>query len=145
MATDVGFQRILVPVVGTEESERALDVACQLAASHSGVITLVAVVQIPPLLPNDAHMADEEGRAHFLLERMSAIVDRYDVGISRRIVRAREAAAAIVAEAEATGCELIVIGAVSGRTAEHVLKHARCRVMLVGEPQPAIASVHAAA
>jgi basic amino acid/polyamine antiporter, APA family len=145
MPTNIGFHRILAPVVDTEQSQRAVDVACRLASSGSGVITLLAVVEVPQLLPFNAHMADEELRAHLLIERMSAIVESYDIAASRRIVRAREASAAIVAQAEATGCELIVLGAVSGRTTAHVLKHAACRVMLVGDPSAAVAAANAAA
>jgi hypothetical protein len=71
---------------------------------------------------------------------MSAIVDSYDVGVSRRMVRGRDVAAAIVAEAEAANSELIIIPAVTGKIAAHVLKHARCRVMLVGAPQQTVAA-----
>lgn len=140
MATDVGFHRILVPVVPNEEAERAVDLACRLASSHHGVITLVAVVAVPPLLPLDAHMVEEERLAHQLLERMSAIVDSYDVGVTRRHVRGRDVANVIVAEAESSDSELIIVAAVEGKTAEHVLKHARCRVMLVGAPQSTVAA-----
>jgi nucleotide-binding universal stress UspA family protein len=140
VASDVGFHRILVPVVSSKEAERAVDLACRLASTRHGVITLLAVVEVPPLLPLDAHMADEEQLAHRLLERMSAIVDSYDIGLARHTTRSRDVAAAIVAEAEAANSELIIIAAVAGKTAEHVLRHARCRVMLVGEPQPAIAA-----
>jgi nucleotide-binding universal stress UspA family protein len=140
VASDVGFHRLLIPVVRSEEAERAVDLACRLASSHHGVITLLSVVEIPPLLPFDAHMADEEELAHQLLDRMSAIVDSYDVGVSRRMVRGRDVAAAIVAEAEAANSELIIIPAVTGKIAAHVLKHARCRVMLVGAPQQTVAA-----
>jgi nucleotide-binding universal stress UspA family protein len=140
VASDVGFHRILILVVQSEEAERAVDLGCRLASSQHGVITLLAVVEIPPLLPLDAHMAAEEQVTHQLLDRMSAIVDSYDVGVARRMVRGRDVAAAIVAEAEAAHSELIIIAAVAGKTAEHVLKHARCRVMLVGAPLPRAAA-----
>jgi nucleotide-binding universal stress UspA family protein len=140
VASEVGFHHILVPVVSSEEAERAVDVACRLASTHHSVITLLAVVEVPPLLPLDAHMGDEEQLARQLLARMSAIVDSYDVRVARRMTRSRDVAAAIVAEEEATNSELIIISAVAGKTAEHVLKHARCRVMLVGAPQAAVAA-----
>ena len=140
MATNVGFHRVLVPVVSSEEAERAVDLACRLASTHHSVVTLLAVVKIPPLLPLDAHMRDQEQLARQLLARMSAIVDSYDVGVARHMTRSRDVAAAVVAEAEATSSELIIISTVAGKTAEHVLKHARCRVMLVGAPEAAVAA-----
>jgi nucleotide-binding universal stress UspA family protein len=140
MADDVGFRRVLVPVVANEESERAVDLACRLAAGKTGEVRLLAVVEVPPLLPLNAHMADEEGRAHRLIERMAGIVESYDVAESRDIVRARDAASAIVLVAESMKADLVVIGAISGKTAEHVLKRAHCRVVLVGAPRPAVSA-----
>jgi nucleotide-binding universal stress UspA family protein len=156
MSTDLGYHRVLVPVAANRESEEAVDVACRLASSRGAVVTLVAVVEIPTVLPIDAHMIDEEGEAHRLLERAAAVVDSYGVGLSRRLVRSRDAAAAILHEAGSTRCELMVIGAprrqtsrrglpVFGSTVEHVLKHANCRVMLIGPPPIALYSVTAAA
>ena len=88
-------------------------------------------------------MASEERAAHRLLERAGAIADSYGVDIRPRIVRGRDPAAAILGESEETAAELIVIGAprrkssgkgprVFGSTVEHVLRHARCRVLVIG-------------
>ena len=137
-----GYRRLLVPVVANAESERAVDVACRLAAESRASITALTVVEIPVLLPLDAHMVDVEAEARQLLERVGASGDAYGVKVSPRLVRARDVGAAIVASAVATGAELIVIGAprrrlrsssavVFGSTAEHVLRSAPCRVMLV--------------
>lgn len=156
MARSLGYRRILVPVAGNPESEKALDVSCRLAETRSGLITAVAVVEVPPLLPLDAHMLDEEARAHQWLERASAITASYGVGISTRRVRARDAAAAILEQAAIGRCEIIVLGAprkrptqrgtsVFGTTVEHVLKRAPCRVMLIGAAPIEAYSVNAAA
>ncbi len=156
MANKLGYRRILVPIGGNPESEKAMDVACRMAKARSGVITAVAVVEVPPLLPLDAHMLDEEARAHQLLERASAITDSYGVGVSTRRVRARDAAAAILEQAELGRCEMIVLGAprkqptrrgtsVFGTTVEHVLKRASCRVMLIGAAPIEVYAINAAA
>jgi nucleotide-binding universal stress UspA family protein len=156
MASTLGYRRILVPIGGNPESEKAMGVACRLAAAGSGVITAVAVVEVPPLLPLDAHMRDEEARAHDLLERASAITASYDVGVSTRRVRARDAAAAILEQAALSASEIIVLGAprkrptrrgasVFGSTVEHVLKRASCRVMLIGAAPIEAYAVNAAA
>ena len=138
MARALGFRNLLVPVSDNVESEHAMDVACKLAANHGATITVVNVVEVPPVLPLDAHMKQEEAGAHRLLERSAAIADTYGVNVAPRILRARDAAKAIVSQAEERRSELLVIGAprtrrhAFGRTVEHVLQRAPCRVMVVG-------------
>jgi nucleotide-binding universal stress UspA family protein len=155
MATTLGYRRVLVPIAGNPESEKAMDVACRIAAARSGVITAVAVVEVPALLPLDAHMTEEEARAHRILERAAAIADSYGVGVSTRRVRAREAASGILDQAALSVCEIIVLGAprrrrptqgpIFGSTVEHVLKRAPCRVMLIGAAPIEVYAINAAA
>jgi nucleotide-binding universal stress UspA family protein len=142
MARALGFRNLLVPVSDNVESERAMDVACRLAADHGATVTVVNVVEVPPVLPLDAHMRQEEATAHRLLERTAAIADTYGVNVVPRILRARDAAQAIVSQAEERRSEILVIGAprkphrrfhdAFGSTVEHVLKKAPCRVMVIG-------------
>lgn len=155
MTTTLGYRRILVPIAGNPESEKAMDVACRIAAARSAVITAIAVIEIPAMLPLDAHMTDEESRAHQILERAASIADSYGVGVSKRHIRAREAASAILDQAGISGCEIIVLGAprrrrprhdsIFGDTVEHVLKRALCRVMLIGAAPIELYAVNAAA
>jgi len=156
MPRPLGYRRIVVPISDNAESEKAVDVACRLAAEHGASITLVAVVEVPTLLPIDAHMVEEETHSHRLIERAAAIADSYGVGVTHRILRAREPGRAIVEEAAATNAEILVIGAprkngalgrtgVFGTTVEHVLKRAPCRVMVIGTPHRAAQAVHDAA
>jgi len=138
-----GYQRLLVPIAGNPQSEEAVDVASRLAAEHGSSITVVAVVEVPPVLPLDAHMREEEARAHALLCRAAAAAESYGVTAALETRRARDAASAIVSESVARNTQLLVIGAprrpsskrsvaIFGHTVEHVLKHAPCRVMIVG-------------
>jgi nucleotide-binding universal stress UspA family protein len=155
METMLGYRRILVPVAGNPESEKAMDVACRIAAARSAVITLIAVVEIPAQLPVDAHMTDEESRAQRILERAASIADSYGVGVSKRHIRGREAASAILDQAAISACEIIVLGAprkrrpkhgsIFGETVEHVLKHATCRVMLIEAAPIEVHAINAAA
>jgi nucleotide-binding universal stress UspA family protein len=132
-----GLTNVLVPVAGNRETEEAMDVACRLAADRRASVVALTVVEIPPVLPPDSHMTEEEARAHHLLERVAAIADLYGVRVTTRIVCARVAADAIVAEADARTTEIIVIGAPRhrrkpfGSTVEGVLTKARCRVLLI--------------
>jgi nucleotide-binding universal stress UspA family protein len=137
-----GYRRLLVPIAADEESERAVGFACRLAADSHASITALAILEIPAVLPLDAHMDDVEDETRRLLERVEATGDAYGVRVVPKLLRARHAGAAIVRSAATTGIELIVIGAarrrlrgsgavVFGVTAEHVLRNARCRVMVV--------------
>jgi nucleotide-binding universal stress UspA family protein len=129
-------------VVDSPETETAIDVACRLAAERGAAISAVTVIEIPPLLPLDSHLPDEEKEAHRLLERAGATGDSFGVKVSPHIVRGRDAGVAIVDEAVARDIELIVIGAarkrlqstgalVFGSTLRHVLTAAPCRVLVV--------------
>jgi nucleotide-binding universal stress UspA family protein len=138
-----GYRRLLVPVADNPESEEAIDVASRLAAEHGSSMTIVTVVEVPQVLPVDAHMREEEARAHALLRRAAAVAESYGVTVSLETLQGRDAASAIVTEATARKIELLVVGAprqtsasrsvaIFGHTVEHVLRHAPCRVMIVG-------------
>ncbi len=118
-----------------------MSIACQLAAEHRASVTAFTVIEVPSELPLDAHMIDEEEEAKQLLAEAQAIGDVYGVSVAPRVVRARWAGAAIVEEASKVASEIIVLRAprtkrasrrapIFGRTVDHVLKHAPCRVMV---------------
>ncbi len=113
-----------------------MDVACRLADEHA-VISVLHVIEIPPVLPLAAHMTDEAHAAHRLLERLAAVADRYGVKVVPRMLQDRDAGEAIVGFAARRGVDLIVIGAprkphrAFGTTVEHVLRKADSRVMLI--------------
>ncbi|SRR6266540_1745051 len=144
MARTIGYRSILVPLADNAETDTALGVACRLAAERGCSLTAVAVVEVPALLPLDAHMRDEEVEAKRLLRRAETAADSYGITVSRRVVRARDAAVAIVEQAAAAGTDLVVIGAPRrrtrrlGHTTESVLRDVPCRVMLVSAPAKAV-------
>ena len=141
MARALGYRSLLVPLADNAETERALDVACQLAVEHGASLTALAVVEVTPLLPLDARMEAEEAAAKRLLARAQAAGDSYGLAVAARTKRARQAGEAIVAAAEACRCDVIVIGSprrrgshVFGATTDVVLRRAPCRVMVVAAP-----------
>jgi hypothetical protein len=83
-----GYRRLLVPVVEGPESVRALELACRLASDSGATVVAVAVVEVAPLLPLDAHMLEEERSARAVLERAGATADSYGVTLAPRILRA---------------------------------------------------------
>jgi nucleotide-binding universal stress UspA family protein len=143
VATNGAYTRIVVPVREGPASERAVRVACGLAAERGASIAALAVVEVPPLLPLGAHMVEEEQDARKALQEAQAIADSYGVALMGQIVRAREAAGAILEQADVSHAEVIVLGAerhvngtkrspVFGRTARAVLNESSCPVVLVG-------------
>jgi nucleotide-binding universal stress UspA family protein len=143
----VGYRRILVPVVDNPESAEAVDVACRLAAEKHGSLTVVTIVEVPPQLPLDAHMLEEEQDAHALLARAQAIGESYGVDVRPCVLRARDAAEAIVSHAARTGAEIVVVGgprrtgglargAPFRGTIRDVLKKAPCRVLVIASQAP---------
>jgi APA family basic amino acid/polyamine antiporter len=139
----LAYSSLLVPLVDNAASERAVQVACRLAAERGATITAVTVIEVPPQLPLDAHMREEEQDARAVLMRAEAVADSYGISIAGRILRARDAGLAIVEQAEILEVEAVVLGAerrprlrprapVFGKTVQEVLKGAPCRVLVVG-------------
>jgi len=128
-------------VIAGQPSDDAMDVACRLAAERGSRIVALSIVEVPL----DRQLADEqpelEAVAHRELDAALAIGDSYGVRVVGRLERARSAGRAIVAEADARGAEIIVLGSprrrltsshatVFGATVDYVLKHAPCRVLV---------------
>jgi basic amino acid/polyamine antiporter, APA family len=135
------YRRLLVPVVGGQPSDDAMDVACSLAAERRAQIVALHVVEVPLDEPIAAERAREERRANHELDEAEAIGESYGVRVVGRLVRARSAGAAIVEEARRLNVEIIVLGSprkrllgrqrgVFGRTVDYVLRNAPCRVMV---------------
>ena len=140
------YRRILVPIVPGQPSDDALDVACSLAAERGARIVALNVIEVPLDIALNAELGEEEEAANHELDEAVAIGDSYGVRVLDRLVRARSAGQAIVEEAERRGTEIIVLGsprkalthaqrAVFGRTVDHVLRHAPCRVMVTASPE----------
>jgi APA family basic amino acid/polyamine antiporter len=131
------YRLILVPIVRGDASREAVEVAARLVTERAGRIVLLRVVVVPLELPLDADLREQLGEADRLLDEARAIAAPYGVRVVERVVRARNAGAAIVEEAERRGTEIIVLGAprgshrqIFGHTVDYVLKNAPCRVMV---------------
>jgi nucleotide-binding universal stress UspA family protein len=138
----VAYRRIVVPIAGDDESEAGVALAAQLAPEHGAAITAVFVIEVPAELPLDAHMLAEESEARAALEKAHAIAASRGMRLSERIVRARARGEAIVAVAEDACADLVVMRAAPrerkrlfGHTADYVLRHAGCRVLVTAPPK----------
>jgi basic amino acid/polyamine antiporter, APA family len=143
----VEYRTIVVPVVRTPESEEALVAAARLASERGSRIAIVHVLEVPLHMPLDVDLPQEEDEADALLDDAEALVERYGVPVITRLVRARAAGEAIVAEARNRDAEVVALGAprkrrfgperqaVFGRTVDYVLKAAPTRVLVAaGRP-----------
>jgi basic amino acid/polyamine antiporter, APA family len=135
------YRRILVPVDSRGNCERAIAIACRLAADRGAILAVVSAIEVPAELPLEAQMPLEEEAARDVLAEARALAELYGVAASTRVVRARSAAEAIVAGARESGAEVVILGAprrrrsnrraaVFGRTVAAVLALAPCRVMI---------------
>jgi len=144
----LAYRRIVVPLVADVESETAMALAAELAEDRGTRITALVVVEIPAELPLEAHMFEEEGAAKRTLEDARAIGSARGLNVRTRVLRARLPGEAIVAEASKARADLVVLRAprkqwfgrrwrMFGKTVDHVLKHAPCRVMVATPPPSA--------
>ena len=135
------YRNLLVPVIEGQSSEAAMDVACRLAAERRARIVALNILEVPL----DQTLTDRfpvlEAAGNSRLDQAVAIGDSYGVRVLTRLERAHAAGPAIVAEADARNAEIIVLGsprrkltsrqaALFGETADYVLKHASCRVLV---------------
>lgn len=137
------YRRIVVPIAGDDDSESGVALAAQLAPERGATITAVFVIEVPAELPLDAHMLAEEAAARAALEQAHAIAASRGVRLVERVCRARARGEAIVAAAEEAGADLIVMRAAPhgrkrlfGHTADYVLRHAGCRVLITAPAKP---------
>jgi nucleotide-binding universal stress UspA family protein len=142
----IAYRSIVVPLLDSEETEHALDLACRLAADRGARVVLVAPLVIERELPLNAHMDGKRTVLKERLESAGAVASSYGVGVRREIVRTRpgslgEDIAQVAAERRA---ELVVVGApVESRRGFHrafrrevllLVRDAPCRVMIATGP-----------
>ena len=136
------FQRILVPVVGEEADEDAMELACRLAKRNKGKIWAVCVVTVRRALPLDVEIEPEIQSAEGILDHAERVAEEEDYEVETDVLQAREAGPSIIEEAVERGVDLILIGLTYkmrfgqfslGNVVPYVLKNAPCRVILYHE------------
>lgn len=133
------FNRILVPVNGTEADDEAIRLACRLAKKTKGKIWAVYVVTVKRTLPLNAAIEPEIRKAEEILDHAESIAEEEDYEVETDLLQAREAGPTIVDEAIERKISLILMGIEYkerfgqfnlGAVAPYVLKNAPCRVIL---------------
>lgn len=133
------FNKILVPVSGTEADDEAISLACQLAKKSKGKIWAVYVLTVKRTLPITAEIRPEITRAEEILDHAESIADEQDYEIETDILQARDPGPTIIDEAVEHEVDLILMGVEYkrrfgqfslGSVVPYVLKNAPCRVIL---------------
>ncbi len=140
------FHKILVPVVGTEADEEAMELADRLLAKKNrGEICAVYVISIERALPLDAEIESEIRKAEDILNHIESAAEKQGCKIETDLLQAREVAPAIIDEAIEREVDLILIGVTYkrrfgefslGDVVPYVLKNAPCRVILYHQHTP---------
>jgi nucleotide-binding universal stress UspA family protein len=133
------FNKILVPVIGTDADEEAVRLGVQLARKNKAKMWAVYVITIKRSLPLDAEITTETERAESILDRMEVIAEEEEYEVETDLVQARDAGPAIVDEAVEREVDLILLGIAYktrfgqfslGNVVPYILKNAPCRVIL---------------
>jgi nucleotide-binding universal stress UspA family protein len=143
------FDKILVPVVGSQADGGAMKLACRLAKKDKdrekdkekgkGKIWAVSVVAIKRALPLDAEIDSEIKKAEDVLDRIQSVAEEEKFEIETDVLQARDVGPAIVDEAVERGINLILMGITYkrqfgqfslGDVVPYVLKNSPCPVIL---------------
>lgn len=133
------FNRIMVPVAGTEADDEAIRLACWLARRTKGKVRAVYVIALRRSLPLDAEIESEVTRAEEILAHAQSTADEEDYEIETDLLQARDVGPAIVDEAAEHDFDLILMAIKPKRTfgqfslgsaVPYVLANAPCRVIL---------------
>jgi nucleotide-binding universal stress UspA family protein len=114
------FRRLLVPVDGSELSERAIDASLELAKRLGATITgfVAEPLQLPPSGPHAHEQLEDEARAHDaatsshaqqILQRFEARARAAGVAFEGYHDQVPRIDRAIIEAAESRGCDLIVM------------------------------------
>jgi APA family basic amino acid/polyamine antiporter len=140
----VEFSRILVPMKLGEIGEEMVATAVKIAEDDKIPVEALFVIKVPLDQPLDAPLFDLEEQAAASLAEAIALGADHGVEVIGRTVRARSIGDAIVAAADESGADLIVLGS-SPRwrrqsrffspTVDYVLRKAKAEVLIVAFPQ----------
>ena len=138
------YHRIIIPVSGGPEDDRAIDLVGELAQRHPTDITLVYVVEVQQAMPLDSELPEAVAQGEEVLARAEQLTrgrlpTSVDL-ISTDLLQARSAGAAIVDEAIEQNADVILMATtviikygkhVIEEAAAYVIRNAPCDVILI--------------
>ena len=140
--------RILVPLLRrSETTDRIVALAAQMVRQRNGHVDILAVIEVPFTLPLNAYVEEDEKLALEALDCALSVAaqcgTRNGTTVSKRILKARNAGAAIVREAEDSAVDLILLANSPVRVrgsmqqvdpvVEYVMKNAPCEVLVLSQ------------
>ena len=137
--SDVDYDRILVPVVGSRLSDEMMVLGCQLAAEKNAVMDLVYVVEVPMHMTLDAPLPNKRRRGRYVLDAAMAVSREFGVEAWPHLVSARTPGRAIVEAAREWKLDVIILGAVRkkrldgrlvGDTVAYIMRNSPGEVLL---------------
>ncbi len=145
----MALKRVMVPTLGTAFSEEMVAMGCRLAKRERASLRALYIYEVPPTLPVGELPVDEEAKGAEILKRALQIGEGLGVNVELVFLQGRRAGPIIVDEAERSDADIILLGLdperrvqervggapAVGKTVEHVLKNARCRVLLSRPPR----------
>jgi nucleotide-binding universal stress UspA family protein len=133
------IHRILVPVVETVASERAVELACRLGEDQKAEIILAFIMVVPMSLPLETPLPSLEAAGRQALDTARFIVHQHNLLAKPRIMPQRAAADGILRIAREEQVDAIIMGVEEhrhalpgplGRTVLDVIRKAECEVIL---------------
>jgi nucleotide-binding universal stress UspA family protein len=144
------YRRIVVGLDGSEGSRRALATAMSLARAARAELFLVSIEELPRFPAAIDEIDDEQAAAaqYFGEVQRAAMAEVGAAGLGARYeIRTGHPAQALPSYAGEVGADLLVIGCsgnsgiwghLLGTTADKVVDHAPCSVLVVRAPAPAL-------
>lgn len=133
------FSKILVPVIGCQADEEAIELACRLARQDKSEVRAIYIITMKRDLPLDVEIESEIQKAEDILNHIETVAEKENYKIDTDLLQAREAGPAIVEEATKREADLILMGLAYktrfgefslGEVVPYVLKNAPCCVIL---------------
>jgi nucleotide-binding universal stress UspA family protein len=140
------LNRIVVPLVETVASERAVELACRLASDQKSEIILAFVIVVPLSLSLDTPMPGLEEAADRALDTGEFIVKQHKLKCEKRAMHNRTATEGILQLVREVDADVVVMGAgipqrrnfaELSQTVLDVLRRAPCEVIVAKAPLPA--------
>jgi APA family basic amino acid/polyamine antiporter len=136
----MGKTKVLVALRDMQSAESLVMLACQISSGMEAELTALHVAEIPMATPIDAadEVLDRPGR-EILDHARKYATEHFSRAIATKLLRARQAGEALVGEAAEQRIDTLVVGyhqphtlgeILLGSTAQYVIRHAPCRVIV---------------
>jgi nucleotide-binding universal stress UspA family protein len=130
---------IVVPVIGNESDDKAIEMAKVMAQHYKGQVFVFHIIEVNRQLPLDADSAPDFNLGDGVLTAIEAQAKKTNLRVEAELLQAREAGLAIIQESIDRDASLIIMSSnykrahgsfTLGYTVPYVLKNAHCPVLL---------------